>query len=67
MRPFFEGIGPTKKQNWGGLVGSCVCATAALNQTISGEELGRYKWYQSIISNRKCASEDVGSQVGGLL
>ena len=43
LRPFLEGIGPIEKQNWGRLVGSLVCATSALNRTISGEELGRYK------------------------
>ena len=37
-----------------------MCATATLNKTISGEGLGRYKWYQSLISNHKCANKDVG-------
>lgn len=36
---FLEAINPIKKKNQGYLVGR-VCATAALNQTISGEEWG---------------------------
>ena len=46
-RPFFKGVCPTEKENWGGLVRSCVCALVALNRTISCEELSCYKWYQS--------------------
>ena len=60
MRSFLEGIGSIEKKNREGMVGSHACAIAALNRIISSEELGRYKWYQSLISNRKCASEDVG-------
>ena len=42
LRHFLEGIGSTKKQNRGPLVGSRVYATTVLNQTISSEELSRY-------------------------
>ena len=59
LRPFLEGVGLTKKQNRHRLVGSHVCTTAALNQTISGEELGHYKWYQNLIFGQKCTNEDV--------
>ena len=48
---FLEGMGPIEKQNWDGLVGNCVFATVALNWTISGEELCRYKWYHGMISS----------------
>ena len=38
-------------------MGSYVCAPLQpLNRTISGKELGRYKWYQILISHQKCAS-----------
>ena len=63
-RHFFKGVCPTEKEIWGGLVRSCVCAPVALNRTISGEELGCYKWYQSLISSQKCASKDVESLRG---
>ena len=42
---FFEGKDPKEKQNWDGLVASCVCTTVALNRIISSEGLGHYKWY----------------------
>ena len=43
-----------------------MCATTALNWTISGEELGHYKLYWSLIFSRKCVNEDVRPQGGGL-
>ena len=64
-RPFLEGVSPIEKQNRGGLVGSRVCAIIALNRTILSEELGRYKWYQSLISSWKCANNVVGPPKGG--
>ena len=62
LRAFLESVGPTKKQNQDQRVGSCVCAIAVLNWTILSEELGCFKWYQSLISCRMCANKDVGPQ-----
>ena len=60
MIPFLEGIGPTEKQNLCGLVENHICATIALNRTISSKELSNYKWYQNLISSQKCTSKDAG-------
>ena len=43
-------------------MGSRVCATIVLNRTISDEEFGQYKWYQSMISSQKFVSEDTSPQ-----
>ena len=48
-RHFLDGIGPIEKQNWGELVGSCVCASTIMNMTILIEELGRYTSFLKII------------------
>ena len=55
-RHFFECIGLTNKQNLGGLVRSHVCTIKAPNQIILNEELSRYKFYQSLIFDRKCSN-----------
>ena len=66
-RHFLECIGLTNKQNLGGLVRSHVCTTKAPNQIILNEELSRYKLYQSLISDQKCAIEDFGPHVGWIV
>ena len=45
-----------------GLVKSRICTIEALNKIKSGEELGYYKWYESLIFGRKYVSEDAGPQ-----
>ena len=62
-RHFLKGVGPKEKKiRVSGLVKNRMCAIEALKKIKSGEELGCYKWYESLIAGRKYVSEDAGPQ-----
>ena len=63
-RHYLKGVGPKEKKKIRvrRLVKNRMCAIEALNKIKSGEELGCYKWYESLIAGRKYVSEDAGPQ-----